>query len=97
MNNITVTIDGKNISVPVGTTVLEAAEKLGIKVPRLCYHPDLPPVSACRLCVVEIEGDRLLRTSCSWKCQDGMKISTRSKTVRESRRMAMNYCCQDTQ
>ncbi len=89
MNNITVTIDGKNISVPVGTTVLEAAEKLGIKVPRLCYHPDLPPVSACRLCVVEIEGDRLLRTSCSWKCQDGMKISTRSKTVRESRRMAM--------
>ncbi|MDZ7316821.1 MAG: NADH-dependent [FeFe] hydrogenase, group A6 [candidate division KSB1 bacterium] len=89
MDNVTVTIDGLQITVPKGTTVLEAAEKLNIKIPRLCYHPDLPPVSACRLCVVEIEGDRLLRTSCSWKCQDGMKISTKSKLVRESRKMAL--------
>ncbi|MBN1998138.1 iron hydrogenase small subunit, partial [candidate division KSB1 bacterium] len=72
-----------------GTTLLEAAEKINIKIPRLCYHPDLPPVSACRLCVVEVEGDRLLRTACSWKCQDGMKVSTRSKVVRDSRRVAM--------
>lgn len=89
MDNVTITIDGIQVTVPKGTTVLEAAEKAKIKIPRLCYHPDLPPVSACRLCVVEIEGDRLLRTSCSWKCQDGMKINTKSKLVRRSRKMAL--------
>ena len=89
MDNVTVTIDGIQVTVPKGTTVLEAAEQAKIKIPRLCYHPDLPPVSACRLCVVEIEGDRLLRTSCSWKCQDGMKISTKSQMVRKSRKMAL--------
>ena len=89
MDNVTVTIDGMQVTVPKGTTVLEAAEQAKIKIPRLCYHPDLPPVSACRLCVVEIEGDRLLRTSCSWKCQDGMKIDTKSKLVRQSRKMAL--------
>ncbi|MBN1478745.1 ferredoxin [candidate division KSB1 bacterium] len=89
MDNVTITIDGIQVTVPKGTTVLEAAEKAKIKIPRLCYHPDLPPVSACRLCVVEIEGDRLLRTSCSWKCQDGMKINTKSRLVRQSRKMAL--------
>lgn len=89
MKSITVTIDGQQVSVPEGTTILEAAENVNIKIPRLCYHPDLPPVSACRLCVVEIEGDRLLRTACSWKCADGMKISTTTPLVRESRKMAM--------
>lgn len=89
MENITLTIDGKSVTVPKGTTILDAAEKINIKIPRLCYHPDLPPVSACRLCVVEIEGDRLLRTSCSWKCQEGMKVNTRSAFVRESRKMAL--------
>ncbi len=89
MENITLTIDGKTVTVPKGTTVLEAAEKLNIKIPRLCYHPDLPPVSACRLCVVEVEGDRLLRTACSWQCQEGMKVSTRTQTVRDSRKMAL--------
>jgi len=86
---VTLTIDGIKVIVPKGTTILDAAEKINIKIPRLCYHPDLPPISACRLCVVEIEGDRLLRTSCSWKCQDGMNITTRSKTVRDSRLMAL--------
>ncbi|MDZ7721762.1 MAG: NADH-dependent [FeFe] hydrogenase, group A6 [candidate division KSB1 bacterium] len=89
MANVTVTIDGIQLSVPQGTTVMDAAEKAKIQIPRLCYHPDLPPVSACRLCVVEIEGDRLLRTACSWKCQDGMNIKTRTKQVRDSRKMAL--------
>ncbi|NOY60847.1 MAG: 2Fe-2S iron-sulfur cluster binding domain-containing protein [Calditrichaeota bacterium] len=89
MEAVTLTIDGIKVIVPKGTTILDAAEKINIKIPRLCYHPDLPPISACRLCVVEIEGDRLLRTSCSWKCQDGMNITTRSKTVRDSRLMAL--------
>jgi len=69
--------------------VLDAAEKALTYIPRLCYHPDLPPVSACRLCVVEIKGDRLLRTACSWRVAEGMEVITNSKTVRESRRIAM--------
>jgi len=89
VENITLTIDNKTVTVPKGTTVLEAAEKVNIKIPRLCYHPDLPPVSACRLCVVEIAGDRLLRTACSWMCQDGMVVLTRTPLVRESRKMAL--------
>ncbi|MBD3384716.1 ferredoxin [candidate division KSB1 bacterium] len=89
MANINLTIDGIPVSVPQGTTVLEAAEKVNIKIPRLCYHPDLPPVSACRLCVVDIKGDRLLRTACSWKCQDGMEVSTRTPHVRDARKMAL--------
>ncbi len=89
MANVTVTIDGIQVTVPENTTVLDAAQKAKINIPTLCYHPDLPPVSACRLCAVEIEGDRLLRTACSWKCQDGMKVNTRSKQVRDSRKMAL--------
>ena len=89
MDNITVTIDNKQVTVPEGTSVLQAADMLNLNIPRLCYHPDLPPVSACRLCVVEIEGDRLLRTACSWKCQEGMKISTKTKKVRDARKMAL--------
>ncbi len=89
MDSVTVTIDGIQVTVPKGSTVLEAAEQTNIKIPRLCHHPDLPPVSACRLCVVEIEGDRLLRTSCSWKCEDGMNIRTKTAFVRQSRKVAL--------
>ena len=82
-------IDGIDITVPEGTSILNAAESIGIKIPRLCYHPDLDPVSACRLCVVEITGDRLLRTSCSYKVTEGMDVKTNTPQVRQSRKMAM--------
>ncbi len=87
--NVTLKINGQSVTVPEGSTVLQAAEKANIHIPRLCFHPDLPPVSACRLCVVEIKGDRLLRTACSWKARDGMEVDTKSHAVRESRKMAM--------
>lgn len=89
MDTVNLTIDGRPVTVPADATVLDAAEKALINIPRLCYHPDLPPVSACRLCVVEIKGDRLLRTACSWRVAEGMEVITNSKTVRESRRIAM--------
>lgn len=89
METVTLIIDNKKVTVPVGTSVLDAAEKVNIKIPRLCYHSDLVPVSACRLCVVEVKGDRLLRTACSWKCQEGMEVTTNSKVVRDSRKIAM--------
>ena len=89
MDTVNLTIDGRQVTVPANATVLEAAEQALINIPRLCYHPDLPPVSACRLCVVEIKGDRLLRTACSWKVAEGMEVTTNSKVVRESRKIAM--------
>jgi len=84
-----VKINGINVEVPEGTTILEAARKVHINIPTLCYHPDLKPVSACRLCVVEIKGDRLLRTACSFKVVDGQEVLTNTPQVRESRKMAM--------
>jgi len=89
LDTVNLTIDGRRVAVPADATVLDAAEKALVNIPRLCYHPDLPPVSACRLCVVEIKGDRLLRTACSWRVAEGMEVITNSKTVRESRRIAM--------
>lgn len=81
MSSVTLTIDGKKVTVPKGYTVLQAAETIGIDIPALCYDPNLELVSACRLCVVEIEGSSKLQTSCSAKVWDGMVVSTESDKV----------------
>lgn len=57
---ISVTIDGNKLAVPEGTTVLRAAEMAGVKIPTLCGHPHLEPYGGCRLCLVEVEGARIL-------------------------------------
>ncbi|ONN26517.1 ferredoxin [Thermosipho affectus] len=74
-------LNGKEFEVPDGITVLEAAEKLGIQIPTLCHHPELEPIGACRICVVEIEGARTLQPACTTKITDGMKIRTNSDRV----------------
>jgi predicted molibdopterin-dependent oxidoreductase YjgC len=84
-----VTIDGKKIEARKGMTVLEAALKAGIYVPRLCYDPDLKPYGACRLCVVEIEGMRGLPTSCTTPVTEGMKVHTETPLVTQSRRITI--------
>lgn len=89
MKMIHIKINGIDVEVAEGTTILEAAAKVHINIPTLCYHPDLKPVSACRLCVVEIKGDSLLRTACSYQALDGQEIFTNTPLVRESRQMAM--------
>ncbi|MCD6344016.1 MAG: (2Fe-2S)-binding protein, partial [Anaerolineae bacterium] len=73
---ISLTIDGKKVEVPAGTTVLEAAQQLGITLPTLCHHPDLTPVGACRLCVVEVERMRTLPTACTLPVTEGMVVHT---------------------
>ena len=65
MEKITLNIDGREVVTEKGRTVLEAALDTSIYIPNLCHHPDLSPVGACRLCVVEIEGMRGLPTSCT--------------------------------
>jgi NADH-quinone oxidoreductase subunit G len=74
----TVTIDGKEITVPAGTLIIRAAEQLGIEIPRFCEHPLLSPIGACRQCYVEIEGQRKLFTSCTTAVADGMVVHTQN-------------------
>ncbi len=86
---IHITIDGKKVEAAEGMTVLEAAIKGGIYIPRLCYDPDLKPYGGCRLCVVEIEGMRGLPTSCTTPVTEGMKIHTETTAVNQSRRITI--------
>jgi len=86
MANISLTIDGVDVTVPEGTTVLEAALSVGIYVPTLCYDPDLEPYGGCRMCIVEIEGMRGLPTSCTTRAADGMVVRTDTDKVNKVRR-----------
>jgi len=83
---INLTINGQKISVERGTTILEAAKKLNIKIPTLCNHPDLCVAGNCRVCVVEQEGARTLVASCATPVSEGMRIQTNSLKVRNARK-----------
>ena len=81
---VTLTIDGKQVTVPSNYTVLQAANKLGINIPRLCFLKGIHENSNCRVCVVEIEGQRTLKNSCTMPINDGMVVKTNSPRVRKS-------------
>ena len=83
---ITLTLDGKEISVEPGTTILKAAEENGVDVPHICYHDALTPPAVCRVCVVEVEKARVLQAACAVQCSAGMVVHTRSERVERSRR-----------
>ena len=83
---VNITIDNQKISVPSGTTIMEAAAKLGTPIPKLCYLKDINEIAACRVCVVEIEGKDRLVTSCNNVVTEGMVIYTNSPKVRNHRR-----------
>ncbi|MDD4873250.1 MAG: NADH-dependent [FeFe] hydrogenase, group A6 [Kiritimatiellae bacterium] len=80
------TIDGKPVEVADGTTILEAAKEIGIRIPTLCYLEGIQAIGACRVCVVEVEGARTLVASCVMPVAEGMKIITNSKRLRDARR-----------
>lgn len=86
MENISLTINGEKISCQPGTTILNAAEKHGIKIPTLCYHPDLQPAGACRLCLVEEEKSGRLMASCVAPVAQNMAIRTDSPRITKHRR-----------
>ena len=88
---IELTIDGKTVAVPEGSTILEAARRLGIDTPTLCYLESLTPVNVCRVCVVELQGSRTLVPACSRKAEAGMVIFTDSERVRLSRRLVLEF------
>jgi predicted molibdopterin-dependent oxidoreductase YjgC len=86
---ISLTIDGRKVDVPAGATLIDACKTLGIDVPTLCYLETLTPVNACRVCVVEVEGARVLAPACSRKVEHGMVVKTRSPRVDLSRKVVL--------
>ena len=86
---IDITLDGASVSLPEGATLLDACRERGIDTPTLCYLETLTPVNACRVCVVELEGSRVLVPACSRKAELGMKVSTDSPRVRHSRKLVL--------
>jgi NADH-quinone oxidoreductase subunit G/NADP-reducing hydrogenase subunit HndD len=95
MSQFTITINGREVLAEPGTTVLEAATAAGIKIPTLCYHPDLPPQGACGVCLVEIEGERALHRSCCFPVREGMVVQTHSPAVRKARRTVVELLLSD--
>lgn len=86
---VSCTIDGRAVEVEAGSTILDACRALGLDVPTLCYLETLTPVNACRVCVVEVEGARVLAPACSRAVEAGMVIKTRSARVDLSRKLVL--------
>jgi len=87
---ISVTIDGKKTTVPFGTTILDAAKKLDLKIPTLCYHEDLCIAGVCRICVVEVEGQRTLQAACAFPITSPITVHTHTRKVRQARRHVLD-------
>src|SRR5512137_2650608 len=83
---INLKIDDVAVAVDEGTTIMEAAETLGVRIPRLCYHPDLSLAGSCRVCIVDVKDMGLYMTACSVKVWEGMVVQTSSPEIRQARR-----------
>lgn len=92
-NTVTLTIDGREVTVPEGSTVIQAAQKLGIDIPHYCYHPGLSVAGNCRICVVELVGGRgnPFQISCNTPASAGMEVKTNSEAVLERRANVMEF------
>ena len=88
---VEVRADGVAVTVPAGSTILDACRNQGIDTPTLCYLENLTPVNVCRVCVVEVAGSRVLVPACSRRVEDGMDIKTDSERVRHSRKMVIEF------
>jgi formate dehydrogenase alpha subunit len=86
---VTLNIDGKEVSVPKGTTILQAAAQVGIEIPHLCYFEGLKSTGACRMCLVEVEGAKELVISCNMRVREGMVVHTRTDEVLKARRFVL--------
>jgi formate dehydrogenase major subunit len=87
---VQITINGKQIEVPEGTTVLRAAEMAGIQIPRLCDHKELTPYGGCRLCIVEVQGVRVPMASCTLPVNNGMVVNTETEALKKSRKFILS-------
>jgi len=87
---VNININGQKVSAPAGSTILQAAKKAGIDIPTLCDHPALIPVGACRICVVEVKGQRTLITACTFPISEGLEIQTESPQVVNARKLILD-------
>ena len=89
MPDVRVTIDDQEAMVPIGSTVLDAANAAGVEIPTLCAHPAIEPIGACRICLVEIEKQRVLQPACTFPVSDGMVVHTDTQKVLDARRFVL--------
>lgn len=87
-NIVTLTIDGKEVTVPAGTTILNAAREVGIEIPIICYHPHLSANGLCRICSVDA-GERVQVAACVSPVREGMEVQTQNEPVRRGRRVIL--------
>ncbi len=88
-DEITLTIDDQAVTVPAGTTILQAARSIGLQIPTICTHEATTPLGVCRMCVVEVQGMRTLAASCVTQAAQGMVVNTHSERVVRSRRTVL--------
>ncbi len=88
---VTVAIDGTQVTVPKGTTVYQAARQAGIEIPIFCYHDRMPPLGACRMCLVKVEKMAKLQTSCTLEASEGMVVSTTSPEVKAGQEAILEF------
>ena len=87
---VSMSINGQELKVPLGTTILDAARTVGIKIPTLCHHPDLCVAGVCRICTVEVEGQRTLQAACAYPVTSPIKVHTHTRKVRQARRHVLD-------
>ena len=93
MGNVNLKINGLNVTAPAGSTILEAAQAAGIKIPTLCYLKEINEIGACRMCVVEVKGARNLVASCVHPVAEGMEVQTNTPKLLDSRRRTLELLC----
>ena len=86
---ISLTLNGRTVSAPAGSTILQAAEHAGVEIPTICYHPSLTANAVCRLCTVEVVGSRTLQPACVAKVQPDMIVNTETERVLTARRVLL--------
>lgn len=90
-NQVTLTINNQAITVPAGSTIMEAAQKLGVTVPHFCWHPGLSIAGVCRFCMVRVEGMPKLQIACNTPASEGMKVDTVSEDVKDAHKWALEF------
>lgn len=89
MNMVNLTINGIPVEVPAGSTILQAAQKAGIRIPTLCYLKDVNEIGACRMCVVEVKGARAWAAACVYPVNEGMEVFTNTPELRKARKQTL--------
>lgn len=95
MPDVTISVDGKKVTAPTGTLLIEACKKVGIEIPSFCYYPGLSLQGACRMCLVEIARMPKLQTACTTVISEGMVVNTDNDTIIQARKAMLEFVLQN--